>query len=331
VKSALVKPAAAAPGVLLCFALAGAALALAQATATPAVLMALILGFLARPLAVLLSDAAGVAFCTHALLRLGIALIGVRLSFADLANLGWPAVALGVGSVAAMLSLGTIVGRRAGLAPDRAALSAGSVGICGASAALAIAAVLPPTLERERQTVYTIYTVTLLSTAAMLLYPLIVRAAGFSDTQAGMFFGASIHDLTQVIGAGAMISPEATEAATVTKLVRVACLAPAAALIGLSFGARGTTSAARPPLLPWFLLAFLGAALVTNLGLVPPAAVTGLSELATLCLVTATAALGLKTAPKTLLADGWRPATAVLAQTILLAVFALIAIAWIDV
>src|SRR5687768_14565258 len=201
-----------APGLLLCLMLAGVAMAIASATALPAVLIALFLGIAARPIANEVAQPSGINWCARSVLRFGIALIGARLSLADLQSFGWSAAVLGVTAVLCSLSLGTVAGLLFGLAPQRAALSAGAVGICGASAALAISAVLPSTPERERQAVYTICAVTLLSTGAMLLYPAIAKGAGLSDVQSGMFLGASIHDLAQVIGAGAMISPGATEA-----------------------------------------------------------------------------------------------------------------------
>lgn len=309
-----------APGLLLCMMLAAGAMVVASATGIPAVLAALALGIAARPVADEIAQPSGINWCARSALRIGIALIGARLSLADLESFGWPAAALAVTAVVLSLSLGTAVGLIFGLPTQRATLSAGAVGICGASAALAISAVLPPTPERERQTVYTICVVTLLSTAAMLLYPLIGEVGGLSDVQAGMFFGGSIHDLAQVIGAGAMVSPEATEAATVTKLIRVACLAPAVMVLGLYYSSRASVADAdRPPLLPNFLLAFIGLAVAANLGLLPRSAVEAMIDASVFCLVIATVALGLKTYPRALIADGWRPALAAIAQTLILA------------
>ncbi len=308
-----------APGVLLCLMVAGAALALAAISGLPVILIALGLGIAARPIADEIAQPSGIGWSARAPLRLGIALIGAKLSFAELSEFGWPAAALAVGAVLVSLTGGALLGRALGLDAGRATLSAGAVGICGASAALAISAVLPASPQRERQTVYTICAVTLLSTIAMVAYPLVSRVAGLNDTQTGMFLGASIHDLAQVIGAGAMVSPQATEAATVTKLIRVACLAPVVLTIGLCFARRGASAeAARPPMLPGFLVGFIVLAVAVNLGLLPQIAIDAMTWLSALCLIVATAALGLKTIPGALAADGWRPALATIGQTLLL-------------
>ena len=109
--------------------------------------------------------------------------------------------------------------------------------ICGASAALAIAAVLPRREDSDRNTMVTIIGVAALSTVAMILYPLVAQALGMDERTAGVFLGASIHDVAQVVGAGFMISPDAAETATIVKLTRVVCLAPAVAVLALLFRA----------------------------------------------------------------------------------------------
>jgi uncharacterized integral membrane protein (TIGR00698 family) len=224
-----------------------------------------------------------------------------------------------------MLSMGTLMAMAFGLPRSRSLLSAGAVGICGASAALAISTVLPHREAQERQTATTVALVTVLSTAAMLLYPLLGRFLSLGPLEAGIFFGAAIHDVTQVAGAGAMISSDAATAAIATKLVRVACLAPVVAAIAM-IGARYATSSHRgatPPPVPFFLVGFALVAAAANLGLLSEAFRHFLSEAATFCLVAATAALGIKTSLRQILVDGWRPLAAMLAQTLLLASYAI--------
>jgi uncharacterized integral membrane protein (TIGR00698 family) len=312
-----------AAGLLLCAGLAAAAIAIGRLAPVPPVLTALLLGMAARRLPIGRSALPGVGFCGRNLLRIGVALLGARLSVDQLAALGWPAAIVAAGAVIVTIMLGGLAGRLCGLAPERALLSAGSVGICGASAALAISSVLPPSPARERETVFTIAAVTTFSTAVMLLYPLIARLAGFDASQAGIFLGASIHDITQVIGAGALVSPEATVSATATKLVRVACLAPAVALIALSTARNCAGTMTRPPLLPPFLVGFVVMAGAANSGWLPHGAITLFSETATIFLVTATAALGLKTSIRDLAGAGWRPLAAVTAQTAIIGLYSL--------
>lgn len=275
-----------------------------------------------RPLALRFGQWDGINFCVKMLLRIGIALIGFKLSVAEFAIIGLPAFIIGIGAVITMLTMGYGVGRFLGLDHERSILSAGSVGICGASAALAISAVLPYNKERERQLSYTICLVTILSTIAMILYPAIAQYMHLTSEEAGIFLGGAIHDLTQVIGAGAIVSPKAIETATITKLIRILCLAPAVIIIAMSLKTNSNASknGTAPPIMPWFITAFLGAALITNTGFVPSQLINLADILTSLCLVTATFALGLKTNWNGLFVDGWRPFAAIILQTIILAV-----------
>src|SRR5690606_36556031 len=138
--------------------------------------------------------------------------------------------------------------------------------ICGVSAALTAAAVLPKRPDSERNTILVCLGVTTLSTTAMVLYPLIASLAGLDQTAAGIFLGATIHDVAQVVGAGYMMSEVTGNVATLTKLLRVACLVPVTLAITLIVAGwlrreQGADAGARPGPspsvgLPWFLVAF---------------------------------------------------------------------------
>lgn len=311
-------------GVAACAAIAAASTAAARLTGAPAVLIALIAGILLAQRIDVTPIAAGINFSVRTVLRIGIALIGVRLSITQVAELGLPAALVAVGAVVLMLSAGTLIAVAFGLPRHRSLLSAGAVGICGASAALAISTVLPRHDDHERQTVTTVAIVTVLSTVAMLLYPLIGRLLGLNNLEAGIFFGASIHDVTQVAGAGAMVSPATATAAIATKLVRVACLGPAvAAILFVIARGGGQSGEAARPALPLFLIGFAVVALAANLGLLAQPVKAAVSDAATFCLVAATAALGMKTSVRQIFSEGWRPVAAMAAQTLLLAVYVL--------
>lgn len=296
-----------------------------EVAALPPVLLALVAGAAIAHRANVAPLAEGIDFTVRTILRIGIALIGVRLSVAQIAELGVSTVLVAVGGVALMLTAGTLIAMALGLSRSRSILSAGAVGICGASAALALSSVLPRHKNGERQAVATVALVTALSTIAMLVYPVIGRLLELGPIEAGIFFGASIHDVTQVAGAGAMISSEATTAAVAAKLVRVFCLAPVVAAV-LLFSAHRSDSArdgSAPPLIPFFLVGFLLIAAAANLDLIGTALRGSISNAATFCLVAATAALGMKTSLGALLGEGWRPVAAMIAQTILLAAYVL--------
>jgi uncharacterized integral membrane protein (TIGR00698 family) len=206
--------------------------------------------------------------------------------------------------------------RRLGLSRRFGILSGGSVGICGASAALAIASVLPPSADRERDTIVTVVTVTALSTLAMILYPMLVVALHLSHAHAGIFLGGTIHDVAQVEGAGYTISPETGDIATYVKLLRVSLLLPVVFVIALVLKSRGgETSSSRLPV-PLFLLGFVALVLIGSAGLLAKPVVAGAGFVSRWCLVTAVSALGVKTSFGSLVKVGWKPIALMVIETL---------------
>jgi uncharacterized integral membrane protein (TIGR00698 family) len=242
-------------------------------------------------------------------------------------ELGWPAVALVAGGVLATILVGWLIGRVGGLKNDQSILSAGAVAICGASAALAIASVLPSHKDHERNTILTVAGVTALSTVAMVAYPVLVSYLSYDDITAGIFLGATIHDVAQVVGAGYIISDQAGEISTLVKLIRVACLVPVVVVISLIMHRRRSPDAPGGPLLPWFLVAFVVLVIVNSLGWVPAQAHSVLTPVSSWCLLTAVAALGVKTSLKSLTEVGPAPIGVMVAQTVFLALFVIAGVA----
>ena len=322
-----------APGLFLTALIAMASAFIAGHHGGPVMLYALLFGMAFNFLAGNEKCAAGITFSSRTLLRISVALLGVRITLGDVAVLGPMTVLLIIGGVVFTIGAGWAVGRAFGLRSDHAVLSAGSVAICGASAALAIAAVLPRHENAERNTILTVVGVTTLSTAAMVLYPLITETLGFDDRAAGIFLGATIHDVAQVIGAGYMISDTAGETAAVVKLMRVACLVPAVMAIALVFrrdGRVGTDSdMARPvktPVLPAFLVGFVILVLANSTGMIPAIIADSMGAGSRWGLLIAVSALGIKTSLKDIFTVGFNPVAVLLIQTVLLAVFASCAI-----
>jgi uncharacterized integral membrane protein (TIGR00698 family) len=199
-------------------------------------------------------------------------------------------------------------------------LSAGAVAICGASAALAIASVLPSHKDHERNTILTVAGVTALSTVAMVVYPVFVSYLEYDNVTAGVFLGATIHDVAQVVGAGYMVSDQSGEISTLVKLIRVACLVPVVITISLITHRARSDSPDKRPLLPWFLVAFVVLVIVNSSGWVPTDVHSVLTPVSSWCLLTAVAALGVKTSLKTLADVGPAPIGVMVIQTLLLAV-----------
>ena len=288
----------------------------------PTLLFALLIGMALHFLSKEAAAAPGITFASKSVLRLGVALLGVRIGADQVAELGIAPVIVVVGGVCLTILLGRYLSGPLGLSPTQGVLTGGAVAICGASAAMAIAAVLPQTKDSERDMLFTVIAVTTLSTIAMILYPLLVPLLALNGGEAGILFGGTIHDVAQVVGAGHLISDEAATVATYVKLMRVAMLAPAVMLLGWIYGS--AAGGAKRPALPAFLIAFVVLAALNSYHLVPQSVVDGLSILSRWCLVCAIAALGMKTSLEELTKVGWRSIGLVVTETVFLLVFVLV-------
>ena len=268
------------------------------------------------------------------LLKVAIALMGIRITMVDIAALGWETAFLTVFLLTAALVAGWAIGRAFGLTSNQSILTAGAVAICGTTAAIAIAATMPKDDETECFTIVTVIGITILSTLAMALYPVIGTALSFSDVQNGLFFGTTIHNVAQAIGAGFVLSPEAADIAAIVKLMRVACLLPVLFFLGIYFRSNAIVKPKeaqndnRKPPLPLFLVAFAGIVLLNSIVEIPPDIKSFISTLSYILLVMVVAALGLKTALKDVIEMGKTPALVMVSQTLFLAVIALAAVSF---
>ena len=264
---------------------------------------------------------AGIQFCAGPVLRTGVALLGLRLTLGNVAELGWETAAALVLAVAATVLGGLGFARILRLERSLGVLVGGATAICGASAALAIASILPRRENLDRNTTLTVIGVTALSTVAMLFYPAVARWLGLDTTTAGVFIGLTIHDVAQVVGAGYTLSPAAGDAATVTKLMRVALLMPLLLVIALVLRGRSAASSGAP-LLPWFAGVFALLMIVNSTGVVPPGVQALATQASQMCLVVAIASVGLKTSLREVAVLGWRPVLLLVLVTLWLAALA---------
>ncbi|MEJ8846105.1 YeiH family protein [Variovorax rhizosphaerae] len=311
------------PGVLASAVVAAAATFLSQHYGAPVMLFALLLGMAMNYLSADGVCAAGIEWTARQVLRMGVALLGLRITTGQIAAMGWQPVLMVVSSVALTIGLGIGLARLMGYRSFFGLLTGGSVAICGASAAMALSAALPNHAMRERATLFTVISVSALSTLAMIVYPMIVRALGLDPVQAGIFLGGTIHDVAQVVGAGYGMSSVTGDAATFVKLLRVAMLLPVIAFAGVL--ARSHPGSAvegkRPPLLPLFAVAFALLVAINSTGWVPKAATQAGVDLSQWCLVSAIAAIGMKTRLKDLATVGWMPIALMVSETVFLAAF----------
>ena len=311
------------PGLLAALIVAAASAFLADNYGGPVMLFALLLGMAMNFLGEVEQCRAGIAFASRTLLRIGVAMLGFRITLWQIADLGWQPVALVIAVVTGTILASILLARRMGFSPQFGLLTGGATAICGASAALALSAAIPAGALKERDTAFAIMGVSILSTVAMILYPAIAALVGLNDHQSGVFIGASIHDVAQVIGAGYAISPEAGDTGTVVKLMRVAMLAPVIVTVGLVAHSKRAEGASRPPILPWFVAAFLLLVVVNSLLPLPDFVREAGSTSSRWCLVTAIAALGMKTRLGEIAEIGWKPVMLMIVETLFIATVAL--------
>ncbi len=277
--------------------------------------------------------APGVDLCMRVVLRVGIGLLGARITVEHIAGLGW-ATGLIVGvAVASTVSCGLVAARCLRLSWSLGLLAGGATAICGAAAALAIAAVLPRDPDRDRNTLAVVVLSTLLSTAAMLLYPLLARALALPPAGAGVFIGGSIHDVAQVVVAGYSLGQQAGDTASIVKLLRVSLLVVVVMLVSVACrripapaaNERAVKKSALP--VPAFLCLFVVLVGVHSAGWLSPGVQSGLVEGSRACLMVGVTALGMKTSFGGLARTGWRPLALMLITSSWIAAFVLAALA----
>jgi uncharacterized integral membrane protein (TIGR00698 family) len=272
----------------------------------------------------------GIDFCSKTMLRTGVALLGAKITFAQMVSLGITPMLTVICALLTTMLFGWALARWLGRPSSEGVLAGGAVAICGASAALAIAAVLPQTKENEKFTLLTVVGVTTLSTLAMIVYPLLVKLLHLDPTAAGIFLGGTIHDVAQVVGAGYMLSSHTGDVATLVKLTRVACLVPVVLALSFLFSRRGAGAAdgiaGGQPLVPIFLLGFVALMILNSFGWIAPPAAGVLGTASRACLVTAIAALGMKTSFQSMASLGWRPVLMLVADTVWIAGFVLVSL-----
>jgi uncharacterized integral membrane protein (TIGR00698 family) len=319
-----------APGLALCAIVAVAAVLAEPVLRTvtggftlPAMVIALVFGVALSGLAARAVFEPGMTWCVKKLLRVAIALLGLRIALVDIAALGFGVAALVVVSMAATVVVAIALARWLKLDSGYGALAGAANAVCGASATLATATVVPSYARKGADVAFTVIAANAISTAVMLAYPPLARLLGLDGTATGILLGATIHDMAQVVGAGYAVSDTVGNTAVVVKLFRVFLLLPVVLALGWWFVARGEHAGeARVPV-PVFALVFLGLCLVNSaVPLVPEllpvyAPVKAvLGQVSTWGLLLAIAALGLGTSLTAILATGWRHATVFLGATL---------------
>lgn len=252
----------------------------------------------------------GLDFCGSTLLRAGIVLYGLRVSFQDIAAVGLPGVLIAVCVVGLVFGAAMYIGPRwLGLDRRTSALIGAGSAICGAAAVMATQ---PVVRGESRDASVAVATVVAFGTLSMLAFPLAFPLLGMPEHAFGLYLGSTVHEVAQVVAAGEAVSPGVAQVAVIEKMLRVMLLAPF--LFFLSYGFPVATSAdgaAKPsPALanvPWFAVLFIAVAGIHSLHLVPSDIKALLLQVDTFILCMAMAAIGMKTRLATVLQAGLRP------------------------
>lgn len=288
-----------APGILLVVVIAAVAWILAStSSALSPLVVGVALGAVAANIAPIPERCApGVQWCAKTILRVGVVLLGLRLSLGDVADLGTRGL-LVVAVVVASTFFGTQwIARRLGVGADLGLLIATGYSICGASA---IAAVNGTVGADDDETAYAITLVTLYGSLSIVVLPVIGQLVGFDDQTFGTWVGAAVHDVGQVVATASTRGGIAIEAATIVKLTRVILLAPLVALVALdrrrkdaAAGREAIGDTARPPLLPLFVIGFLAMIAVRTSGVLSDDVLSIAADLEKIVLTVALVGLGL--------------------------------------
>lgn len=244
----------------------------------------------------------GLHIAQRNLLRAGVVLYGLRLSFQDVVAIGTPGLLLDLTIVASTLMLGAWAGRRwFGLDRDTALLVAAGSAICGAAAVLAVERVIRP---EANKVAIAVASVVLFGTLNIFLYPQLYPYLGLDQAAFGLYTGATVHEVAQVVAIGSAISPDTADAAVIVKLTRVLMLVPVLLVLGWR---EARVGGQRAMVVPWFAFGFLAVVAFNSMITLPPGLKSALLALDTLLLAMAMAALGMETRLTKLRALGLRP------------------------
>ncbi|KJC65793.1 YeiH family protein [Agreia bicolorata] len=275
---------------------------------------------------------AGLSLSARRLLRIGIVLLGLKLSLVDIAGLGVVTIIAIVLVVILTFGVTLLLGRMLGLPGYQPLLIAAGFSICGASAVGAMSAV---TRAKDSESATPIALVTLCGTLAIALLPLARIPLGFDAAEFGTWVGLSVHDVGQVVATAQIAGPVALAAAVVVKLTRVLTLAPMVAIVGAVERRRtplssssavdaGTTK--RPPIVPLFVLGFLAAVLVRTVVPLPGGVLEVADVLQTALLATALFALGTGIRFTELARTGWKALIVGLGSWVFIAALSVVAV-----
>ncbi|GAA4849992.1 putative sulfate exporter family transporter [Luteimicrobium xylanilyticum] len=260
----------------------------------------------------------GAAWTAKHGLRTGVVLLGLQLSLPQVLALGWRGLTVVAVTVVATLGGTVLLGRALRLPRATSLLVATGFAICGAAAVSAMKGAVDPDEEHDDDAAAALALVTIFGSLAIVVLPWLVGVLGLGDHRAGLWIGASVQEVAQVVAAAGAVSPAALAVATVTKLARVVLLAPLVACAGVAVtrsrrraavaaGRSGTVATGRRAApVPLFVVGFLAAVVVRSLGVVPDGVVHLATQTSNVLFAAALFAMGLAVDVRELVRTGGR-------------------------
>lgn len=310
-------------GFLACLILAVLCKYVASTFDLPVMLLGLLTGLILSSLLNKGATSKGIGFSAKTILRLGVILLGARFVFSDLLSLGLETIIVIIGATVILIPLSVFIAKLLKLDRNLGLLMGGATAICGASAAMAIAALLPKNKDNDAHIATTVLSVICIGSLAMILYPLILPLLPLSADQNALLVGGTIHDVAQVVGAGFSLSEDIGEEAMLIKLIRVFMLIPVILAFAIYFSSKTDSDEDQKTTLqfPLFLIGFVLLITINALGFLPETIREALKQISHWAFIIALVAVGLKTPIKDILTLSWKPFMLVLLNTALLISF----------
>ncbi len=311
------------PGIIVALLIAIASKFLANNYQVPAMLMAILIGMSLNFLSEEGKCVEGLNFSSKKILYLGIILLGTRIDFENILSINQNVIFLIIFGVILTILFSILLLRVFGFQYRFGILIGGAIAICGASAAMAISSVLPKDDKSNERLTFVVLGVTIISTFCMIFYPIISNFLNMNEKSSGIFFGATIHDVAQVVGAGFTVSDFTGETATLIKLFRVTLLFPLVLCISLlSYKFKLINDVdKKTPLVPYFIIIFICVVVINSFNLIPNDIKFLSNEFSSWFLLIAIAAVGTKTRLQNLKIIGFLPIFSMVLITIFLMIF----------
>ncbi len=265
------------------------------------IVIGMLIGNIYRPRGIVMP---GIGLSLKRLLRIGIILLGLQITLPQLLSLGFPGLFVVTATLATTFAAIMVVGRILGIDRRLTGLLAAGTSVCGASAVIAANAAVR---GRDEDVAYAVACVTIFGSFSMLLFPLLVAPLHLDAVAYGLWSGATIHEVAQVVAATFQSGDAAGQYGTIAKLARVMLLAPLVLTLAMTLYRQKDAGPSAAAAFPWFVVGFIAMVVLNSVVSIPAPILANTSVAGTFLLSCGLAAMGLQTHMRQLVAAGLRP------------------------